>query len=36
MKIFPGKLDSLGKIRKYVKSAATEAGLEKKHYISYV
>ena len=30
MKIFPGKLDSLGKIRKYVKSAATEAGLEKK------
>ncbi|MCL2923136.1 MAG: ATP-binding protein [Trichodesmium sp. MAG_R04] len=30
MKIFPGKLDSLGQIRKYVKSAATEAGLEKK------
>jgi len=31
--ILPGKLDSLGEIRKYVKSAATEAGLEKK--VSY-
>ena len=33
MKIFPGKLDCLGKIREYVKSAATEASLEKK--VSY-
>ncbi|MGD1699222.1 ATP-binding protein [Dapis sp. BLCC M229] len=28
--ILPGKLDNLGLIRKYIKSAATEAGLEKK------
>ena len=28
--ILPGKLDSLGQIRKYIKSAAAEAGLEKK------
>ena len=28
--ILPGKLNCLGEIRKYVKSAATEAGLEKK------
>ncbi|MGD1804867.1 ATP-binding protein [Dapis sp. BLCC M126] len=28
--ILPGKLDNLGQIRQYVKSAATEAGLEKK------
>ena len=31
--ILPGKLDCLGEIRQYVKSAATEAGLEKK--VSY-
>ena len=28
--ILPGKLEHLGEIRKYVKSVATEAGLEKK------
>ncbi len=28
--ILPGKEDNLGEIRKYVQSAATEAGLEKK------
>ncbi|MEB3340998.1 ATP-binding protein [Okeania sp.] len=28
--ILPGTLDNLGKVRKYIKSAAAEAGLEKK------
>ncbi|NES03771.1 MAG: ATP-binding protein [Okeania sp. SIO2F4] len=28
--ILPGKLENLGEIRQYIKSAATEAGLEKK------
>ena len=28
--ILPGELDNLGEIRQYIKSAATEAGLEKK------